>query len=731
MGEPADAFLAALDPEQRAVALAVRGPVCVRAGAGTGKTRAIIYRIAQAVRTGVVRPQNILAVTFTARAAGEMRSRLRSLGIPDVQARTFHSAALSQLRYFWPVAIGGHVPEIKESKAALVAEAATRLGMPTDAPTIRDLSAEIEWAKVSLITPEDYAFRARQAGRIEVAAQMPEAIGQLIAKYEEVKTERAVIDFEDVILVLIGIMLDRPDIARAIRAQYRYFVVDEYQDVSPMQHRLLQLWLGESRDLCVVGDAEQTIYSFTGASSRYLAGFTREFRGAQEIVLDRNYRSTPQIIALANELVKTDAGMQAVTLHAMQPAGAAVHFRDFPSPSAEADAIAAQIKQIMASPAPAEVAATLAKRPDGGTAVSGAGAVSPSAGVVSPDAGAAASRDGAARAASDVTAAAPAGVPLSRIAILYRTNSQSEEFERALTHAGIPYALQGAESFFQRASVREAMVALRSEARSGISQNSADNAALPSAPLPLLVEDVLRAMGWRPEGPEARGASRERWESLTTILELARTMQREKPRTLREFVKELEERAEFHHVPAVPAVTLASLHAAKGLEWEVVFLAGMAEGLLPISYARTPAQIAEEKRLLYVGVTRARAELFVSWAQSGGARGAGKVSRFLAPLWPQPVSRATAARRRAHAQEQALLAGEPAVFQTYQRLQHWRDQVAQARGVAPYRVVRDGVLRAVATANPQNLVQLAAVRNLGQRTLLTYGDQILQVLHNG
>ncbi|MCI5825602.1 MAG: ATP-dependent DNA helicase UvrD2 [Arcanobacterium sp.] len=682
-------LLEALDPEQRAVAEATRGFVCVRAGAGTGKTRAITYRIAQAVRTGAVQPQNILAVTFTARAAGEMRSRLRNLGVHRVQARTFHSAALSQLRYFWPNAIGGHVPEIKESKAALVAAAAAQLGMPTDVPSVRDFAAEIEWAKVSLITPENYAAQAQQNGRVEVADQNPADIAHLLSAYEEVKAERGVIDFEDVILILIGIMLDRPDIARNIREQYSYFVVDEYQDVSPMQHRLLQLWLGDRRDLCVVGDSAQTIYSFTGARADYLETFSKEHSRAQEIELNRNYRSTPEIVSLANAVVATGTGVRPLHLRAMADSGAPVSFTSYEHGSQEAEKVAATIKRL-----------------------------------------------------------SEGGIQLSDIAILYRTNAQSAEFEQALADAGIAFVLQGQESFFQRREVREAMVVLRAQAReeasggrsatSALSSSRANDGMLAaerstngdSAPLPELVEGALRNLGWRPQGPTAQGASRERWESLDALRGLAEELWEKRRARIGQFVAELEERAELHNVPLTNAVTLSSLHGAKGLEWNVVFLTGLAEGLVPISYARTPEAIEEEKRLLYVGITRARKQLFLSYARSYGARSANKLSRFLEPLWPQEASRSTQVRRRKAADLQQFQEEAPEVFALFEKLKEWRAQEAHSLGKPAYVIFHDATLRMIARVHPENLAQLGSIRGVGKTKLTTYGEAVLEVVRS-
>lgn len=658
-----DDFLSALDSEQCEVAQQTRGALCVRAGAGTGKTRAITYRIAHAVRTGVVRPQQILAVTFTKRAAGEMRSRLRNLGVYGVQARTFHSAALSQLRYFWPQAIGGKVPEIKESKAAFVSSAAAQLGISNDSVTVRDLSAEIEWAKVSLVSPEDYPARAREAGRTGVANQNPEEIARVLKIYEQLKTERGVIDFEDVILILIGILLDRPDIARAIRDQYTYFVVDEYQDVSPMQHRLLQLWLGGRKDICVVGDPAQTIFTFTGATSTYLESFSREFRSCAEVTLDRNYRSTPEIIDLANTIVRSGTGVEPVRLRAMNAAGNPVHFLSFTHGSQEAEGVAQQITRLQMQ-----------------------------------------------------------GVRLDRIAVLYRMNSQSQEFEYALQKADIPYVLQGQESFFKRKEIREAMVALRVEAR------AAEQGAGVSGDLPDVVDKVLRSMGWRPEGPTIHGASRERWESLDTLRILSAELWEARRAGIREFVKELEERNADHNTPSTNAVVLSSLHAAKGLEWDIVFLVGLAEGVLPINYAEEKTDIEEEKRLLYVGITRARSELYMSYAHAYGNRHGNKVSRFLEEVWPKDQSRSTQARHRSVRDARQFEREDSQVQEAFERLNLWRASTAHELNKPAYLIFHDSVLRSIAREMPKDLVELGKIRGIGTLKLTNYGLDILRIL---
>ena len=661
-------LLTDLDDDQRAVAEHVSGPLCVLAGAGTGKTRAITYRIANGVAQGAFEPTGVLAVTFTARAAAEMRTRLRDLGVGGVQARTFHAAALRQLSYFWPQAVGGALPRIAEHKAPLVAEASGRLGLGADRLAIRDLAAEIEWAKVSLITPDDYVQAATTAGRTGAAGHDLTTIARLISVYEDAKTERGVIDFEDVLLLTVGVLAEREDIARTIRGQYRHFVVDEYQDVSPLQQRLLELWLGDRNDVCVVGDVSQTIYSFTGASPRYLVNFARSHPEAKVVKLVRDYRSTPQVVSLANDvLAKAGAARSSasVDLIAQRPSGPGVTFDAYDDDEAEAAGIASRIAELIA-----------------------------------------------------------AGTPASDIAILYRTNAQGEAFEQALTTAGIGYLVRGGERFFARREVREAIALLRGAVR-GVG---------PDDDMPRSVRDVLGSAGWTKEAPTSRGAVRERWESLDALVKLADDMASRRNATMADLVSELTERAAEQHAPTIDGVTLASLHAAKGLEWDAVFLAGVSEGLLPISFAEEEENIEEERRLLYVGVTRARIHLGLSYARSRtpGGRASRKHSRFLDGIWPsygREAMTSDRARRkaRATANTQALTHGDadPEVFEA---LRTWRAEVARVTSKPAYTVLHDTTLVAIATAKPRDLRQLAVLRGVGASKLEAYGADVLAVI---
>ncbi|AEI11496.1 ATP-dependent helicase [Cellulomonas gilvus] len=654
-----DDLLAALDPEQRAVATALRGPVCVLAGAGTGKTRALTHRIAYGIRTGVYRPDHVLAVTFTARAAGEMRTRLRTLGAGGVQARTFHAAALRQLSYFWPKVVGGAPPRIAEAKAQLVAEAARRVGLPSDRTGVRDLAAEVEWAKVSLVVPDEYALAAAAVDRVVPGGHDASAVARLMTAYEQVKDERGVIDFEDVLLLLAAMLAERADVGDQVRGQYRHFVVDEYQDVSPLQQYLLDQWLGGRRELCVVGDPSQTIYSFAGATPHHLLSFTRVHPEAQVVRLVRDYRSTPQVVELANRVIVAGAtergGSAPLELRAQRPDGPQVRWAAYADDEAEAAGVAAAAARLVAD-----------------------------------------------------------GVPAREIAVLYRTNAQSEAFEEALSAAGVPYQVRGGERFFARRDVREAIVYLRGGAR----------AADVDVPLPEAARDLLRNAGWTDQAPATRGAARERWEALTALARLAdevdaRVRDEGRTATVADLVTELDERAAAQHAPAVDGVTLASLHAAKGLEWDAVFLTGLSEGLLPTALAETPDAIAEERRLLYVGVTRAREHLQLSYARSRlpGGRPNRRASRFLEGLWPGSSPRAAA--RRQDAEE------DPRTTLTTAVLLRWREQRAAELGVAPGRVLATHVLHAVAQRRPGTRAELAQVPGIGAQTLARLGDDIV------
>lgn len=703
-------MLAGLDPEQRAVATAFQGPVCVLAGAGTGKTRAITHRVAYGVRAGILQPASVLAVTFTNRAAGEMRGRLRQLGAGGVQARTFHSAALRQLQFFWPKAVGGELPRIVDRKAQLVAEAAARCRLRLDRNELREVTGEIEWAKVTQTVPADYVAVIAKSDR-ESARDAAET-GQIYAMYEQLKRDRSVIDFEDVLLLTVAILQDRHDIADQVRSQYQHFVVDEYQDVSPLQQRLLELWVGDRETLCVVGDASQTIYSFTGATPDHLINFRTRHPNATVVKLVRDYRSTPQVVHLANGLLSQARGRAAehrLELVSQREKGPEPAYTEYGDEPAEAEGTARRIRELIA-----------------------------------------------------------AGVPAGEIAVLFRINAQSALYEGALADAGVPYQLRGAERFFERQEVREAGAALRGAARFGGNDALLDG----MVELPSQVRAVLSAKGWTDQPPAGSGPVRDRWESLAALVRLAEDFAGARPgATLADLVAELDERAAAQHAPTVQGVTLASLHAAKGLEWDAVFLVGLSEGTMPITYAKTDAQIEEERRLLYVGVTRARVHLSLSWSLSRapGGRASRKATRFLQGLRPgggratwtaaagaagsvelgtataraageEPVRRRrerrparcrVCGRTLTEAGEMKLMRCEDCPSDMdeglYERLHAWREVQARDLGQPAYCVFTDKTLIAIAETVPSDERALSGISGVVRRKLTRFGPDVLAI----
>ena len=667
-------LLDALDPEQREVAVALKGPVAVIAGAGTGKTRAITHRIAYGVDTGVYKPQEVLAVTFTTRAAGEMRGRLSQLGAPGVQARTFHSAALRQLRYFWPQFYGGDLPEIIGSKFALVAGAARQAGLRPDNAIIRDLASEIEWAKVSNVVPHDYTGRA--AGRAVGDLDLGD-VGATYAAYEEIKRERRVIDFEDILLFTASMLDSDERIAAQVRSQYRWFVVDEFQDVNPLQSTLLDLWLGGRSDVCVVGDPYQTIYTFAGASPAALRTFASRFDDATRVELVRNYRSSPQIVAAANA-VFSGSQRTGVTLQPQNPAGDPVDYTGYADEASMAEAVADEI-------------VALHRR----------------------------------------------GVPYREAAVLFRINAQSEAFEEALGSRGVPFMLRGVEGFFQRAEVRQAVTLLRGAA-----------AAADSGDLMGDVRAVLAGMGHPDEAPKGTGAARDRWESLHALTTMAADFVEADPQaTVSALVADLERRAESAHAPTADGVTLATFHSAKGLEWDAVFCTGLHEGMLPIIHAQTPEAVEEERRLFYVGVTRARRHLYLTWAtaRTATARTKRNPTRFLDPLLPAGHS-ARASRSADRKVRTCPVCGQvlatsadrkrgrcadcPVTYdeELYERLRTWRTEVATDRKVPAYVVFNDNTLKLIAEVKPADGPALLRISGVGRRKLDEFGESLLEIV---
>jgi DNA helicase-2/ATP-dependent DNA helicase PcrA len=691
IGEPSQ-VLAGLDDEQQVVATSVYGPVVVLAGAGTGKTRAITHRMAYAVATGAHEARRSLAVTFTTRAAGEMRVRLRELGVEGAQVRTFHGAALRQLRYFWPRLSGQTFPDVLPSKARLLAEAASKSGIATNAAVIRDLASDIEWSKVSELAARDLLTDPRAATRqwsMDLADVM-----KIYAAYDELKSARGLLDFEDVLLVTVGALQTRPDILDEVHSAYRWFTVDEFQDVNPLQHRLLTLWRGDRDEVCAVGDVSQTIYSFTGASADYLVNFRTEFPDATEVRLVNCYRCTPEIVSKANAVIVQAHSRAAVTLRSMRDPGVEPTVQSHSDEVAEATAVAESISTHLRN-----------------------------------------------------------GISARDIAVLFRMNAQSADLEAALSARGIAVVMRGAERFFDRPEVREGVTRIRGAARAGGATGVLGDE----------VRGILSAAGWAAERPQGSGAVRERWESLAALVTLAD----ENPQwDLPAFVTELDHRSEAQHAPAADAVTLSSLHSAKGLEWQVVFIVGCSDGLLPLSNADSPDEIEEERRLLYVGMTRAKSYLHLSWARARqpGGRENREFSKFLITLRDSTgqladglegdQSRGSVHRGSGRARTERKKRG-PAMCRTcgkglvtaperslgrcrtcpstydpdqFEQLKRWRLREATEREVPAFVVFTDATLLAIVEQLPASLEQLAAIPGIGPTKLELYGPTLLELL---
>ncbi|TQF73673.1 ATP-dependent DNA helicase UvrD2 [Rhodococcus spelaei] len=689
-----------LDPQQSAAVLAPRGPVCVLAGAGTGKTRTITRRIAHLVAGGHVSAGQVLAVTFTARAAGEMRARLRTLGIGEgasqVQARTFHAAALRQLRYFWPQVVGDTQWDLLDRKFAIVAQAANRVGLSTSTESVRDLASEIEWSKASLIAPEDYPVAAARTRR-EPPADASK-VADVYAAYEALKVRDGamLLDFDDLLLHTAAALEEHSTVAEEFRDRYRCFVVDEYQDVTPLQQRVLDAWLGERDDLTVVGDANQTIYSFTGATPRYLLDFSRRFPEATVVRLERDYRSTPEVVSLANQVIGAARGRIAGTrlqLIGQRPSGPEPEFAEFDDEPAEAAAVAKSIAKLIAN-----------------------------------------------------------GTPAAEIAVLYRINAQSEVHEQALTELDIPFQVRGGEGFFTRPEVRQAVSALRQTASRADLPEGADRGPA----LITLVKAVLVPMGLTDAEP-AGAQARERWASLGALVALTEELLTHEPDLdLAGLLRDLAARAEARHPPTVQGVTLASLHAAKGLEWDAVFLVGVTDGTLPIAHvlgdsksAPDEAGIEEERRLLYVGVTRAREHLQLSWAlaRNEGGRKSRRRSRFLHGLVPEdsPASRIAAPapqkkRPRCRVCGKQLLGTAATMLgrcetcpsnldaALFDALKAWRSAKSKELKVPAYVVFSDTTLTAIAEQQPRDDRALVTIPGIGAKKLERFGADVLAVV---
>ena len=656
-----DRLLDDLEPAQREVVLATSGPVVILAAAGTGKTRVISRRTAYAVLTGAVPADQVLVVTFTDKAAGEMVQRLRRLGLPGIVARTFHAHALSQLRHFWPGRHDGEpLPELLDSKLSLLVPIARRLPGHYRFTPAKDLADEIEWAKSRQVGPRGYEAAAARAGR--TTSLPPDLLARVFADYERAKDRARRIDFDDLLTRTVELLDTDPAAADTVRARKSWFSVDEYQDTNPLQQRLLDLWAGDRDDVCVVGDEDQTIYGFTGATAEYLTGFAGRYPGARVVELTRNYRSTPQVLELANRLLAADGRTK--RLDASLAAG--------PEPTVSRHATAE-----------AELAALVA----------------------------------------GVRALGTAGVAASETAVLVRMNAQLAPIEEAFTRAGIGYQVRG-RRFYDRADVRAAIDEIRRvpPERAGEALRVA------------VLERWRSVFGYAPgEANDPHGdEATERAAALDTVFGIVEDhLVRDRTADATAVVAALRDRAEHERRAATDGVHLLTYHRAKGLEWDAVFLPMLEEGSLPIRQAADDDAIAEERRLLYVGITRARVHLAISWAERREVRGREtrrQPSRFLEALRPPRGSRVVelpdAFRPAPATRPPAGDPGDP----VFAALREWRTARAREDAIPAYVVAHDSTLAAIAEARPASLPQLRRVKGMGPTKLERYGTEILAAL---
>jgi len=637
------AVLAGLNPEQREAATAIHGPVAILAGAGTGKTTTITHRIAYQVATGAFRPEQLLAVTFTEKAAGELKARLAALGVPGVEARTFHAAALSQLGRLWKLHTGSDLPEILDSKARVLSSLANALPAPHRFVPRRELAAEIEWAKVRTVPPDRYLQEVERIGRTPpIPAELMLRVYQ---GYERRKSAMGRLDFEDMLGLAVRLFDERPAALHDVRERFAAFTVDEYQDVNPLQVDLLERWLGDRDELCVVGDDYQTIYAFAGASPSHLLRFAQRFPSARMIRLERNYRSTPQVLAAANRLAPALGGFPKI-LRPTRGDGPGPVTRAFPDGAAEVGFVVGEARRLH--------------------------------------------RD--------------EGVPLERIAVIYRINARSEDFEEAFAAAGMPYQVKDG-SFLGRPGPKAALARLR--------RAEGDVVAA--------VETVIAALGFDPELQADSAEEATRQADLARLRSLAQEFEAVHPGGgSGAFQEELRRR--FSAEAFGRGVNLLTYHRAKGLEFEAVFLPRLLDRELPFRSGRVASDVSEERRLLYVGITRARSHLFLTWPLDARARR----SPFLDEMFPPP---ATPPGRR-HEAAIELSGGTAEDEGLLDALKRWRRQRAKAERTMSYIVFQDATLDAIARSRPGTLDELLAVSGVGPTKLRRYGDEVLAIVRD-
>jgi DNA helicase II / ATP-dependent DNA helicase PcrA len=684
----ADQLLRGLNEPQAAAVTSAASPLRILAGAGSGKTRVLTHRIAHRAEMGTLDPQRVLAVTFTRKAAGELRERLGRLGLRDgVHAGTFHGIAYAQLRQRWEER-GVRPPELLERKVGFVARL---IPGRSDRTTPLDVVAELEWASARRITPEQYEAEAKRARR-----RPPLPLGTVAQVYErfvEQKRRRRLVDFDDLLRLAARDLAADPVYAAARRWRFRHLFVDEFQDVNPLQFHLLSAWLGPDSDLCIVGDPNQAIYAWNGADARYLTDFDRYFPGGDTVTLEDNYRSTPQILAVANGVLLQGTNVP-IRLRPHRPAGPVPTVRGLPDQTTEARAVAR--------------AARDAHRP---------------------------------------------GVPWSAQAVLVRTNAQAAVMAEAMAAAGIPHRVRGAANLLEQPEVRDALSAIRRSPTLGVALTDLETEVRARSPQTDVVDLTVPADAAsgrtgdapapvaQPDDGSAPRMTDERVANLAELVRLGREYLALDPgANVPAFLGWLSSTLRDEDRAGGDAVEIVTFHAAKGLEWSVVHVAGLEEGYVPIHHADTDDDIDEERRLLYVALTRARDELHCTWARARtfGTRTMNRSpSPWLAAIettvgvTPTQVSRADGARRAAAAREKLPRRGAPedaADRELFESLRRWRKEQARTADVPAFVIFNDATLAAVAERRPRTKAQLLDVTGVGPVKAQRFGEDLLRLV---
>ncbi|MBI2404985.1 UvrD-helicase domain-containing protein [Candidatus Gottesmanbacteria bacterium] len=596
-----DSLLNDLNKEQQKAVAHTEGPVLILAGAGSGKTKVLTYRVAYLVAAKHVPAHHILMVTFTNKAAGEMKERIRRLldsyrltvssssSLPF--AGTFHSLCVKILRIHGKeIGIPSNFVIYDEQDSVdAVREIMKKLDISTKSFNPGAVLHTISEVKNELIGPTEYPQYAR--------GYFQETVAQVYVEYQKTLKDNQALDFDDLLAKTIQLFDRAPDVVGKYQQQYQYVLVDEYQDTNKAQYVLTKLLAGRWRNLCVVGDASQSIYRWRGADFRNITNFKRDFPDVKEFHLEQNYRSTQYILDAAFGVISKNTSHPILKLWTQKTAGEKIMLYEARTEQDEAMFLVTTILQ--------------------------------------------------------------ANRPYTDFAVLYRTNAQSRTLEEAFLHAGIPYVLVGGTRFYERKEIKDVLSYLRliTNPKDSVSYKrieklgrgrlekflnfaqtvASDNKLIAFTTLELLdavvaATDYLRIYDANVEEEAYRLENIKELRSVATEFPQIHHFLENVALVEREYLPDRVQKEESNH----PAVTLMTMHAAKGLEFPIVFLVGMEEGLFPHSRSLMDKdELEEERRLCYVGITRAKEKLYLSYANRRlffGTRTQNMISRFIADI---------------------------------------------------------------------------------------------------